>query len=260
MLRDLYRFTRDVNRLSKEIDSLLPRTLSSRSPRLRPRVARPPADTSLDVSSARRFVRAALVADVLDALGLRSQCLPAGIAPLHPGSAVVGRAFPVTVVPMDSAPEVPYVELLRSLDALRAGDVFVISSGGRPDVALWGELLSTASLARGAAGAVCDGFVRDVALVRRSGFAVFARGAVPYDINGRLEVTAFGDPLVLGGVAVAAGDLVVADDDGVVIVPEAVGAEALARAREKASRESGFRKAVRRGMLPSAAYERFGVL
>jgi regulator of RNase E activity RraA len=208
----------------------------------------------------RRFARAALVSDVLDTLGLRSQCLAAGIGPLDPGGVVVGRAFPVSVVEMASVPDVPYVELLRSLDALRPGDVFVISSGGRPDVALWGELLSTASIARGAAGAVCDGFVRDVALVRRSGFAVFARGAVPYDINGRLEVTAFGDPLALGGVTVTTGDLVVGDDDGVVVVPEAVRDEVLARAREKAARESGFRKAVRRGMLPSAAYERFGVL
>jgi 4-hydroxy-4-methyl-2-oxoglutarate aldolase len=218
------------------------------------------ADDGVDYGALRRVLRTALVADALDAVGLRSQCLSAGLVPLATGTLLVGRAFPVGGIRVESPPEAPYVGLLRSLDELAPDDVYVISSGDRPDVALWGELLSTAAIARGAEGAICDGFVRDVALVRRSGFRVFARGAVPYDINGRLEVVSVGTPVVIDGVSIAPGDLLVADDDGVAVVPADVRDEVVARASAKGDRESEFRTAVRRGALPSEAFARYGVL
>lgn len=218
-----------------------------------------PAD-AVNYRELRRVIRAALVADALDSLGLRSQCLAAGIVPLAPGQVLVGRAFPVTVISTDSVPDKPYRGLLRALDALSRDDVFVVSAGARQDVALWGELLSTAAMAHGAAGAICDGYARDTALVRELGFSVFSRGCVPYDINGRLEVTGFGDPTEVSGVTVCLGDLIVGDDDGVVVVPRAVQDEVAVRALEKATGESGFRDAVRNGMAPSEAFDRFKVL
>ncbi len=208
----------------------------------------------------RRRLRTALVSDALDALGLRNRCLPAGIAPLRPGTLAVGQAYPLAAVIVESAPEIPYRGLLAALDATPRDSIVVVSAMGRDDVAIWGELLTTICVARGAAGAVCDGNIRDVARLRTLDFAVFARETIPTDIDGRLEVTGAADSIAVGGVLVAAGDLVVADDDGVVVVPAAAATEVVARAAEKASSESGFREAVEAGMSASDAFTTFGVL
>lgn len=213
-----------------------------------------------EFASLRETLRSPLVADALDGLGYRNQALGPGLAALEPDTVLIGNAFPVETVAADAVPEVPYVGLLAALDAVGSDDVFVISSGGAPGAALWGELLSTACVAAGAAGVVCDGYVRDTAAVRRLGFACFSRGTVPTDINGRFEVVSHGGPLVVDGIAIRRGDLVVADADGVVVVPGEVRESAIAAALDKATRESLFRAAVADGMKPSEAFERFGVL
>jgi 4-hydroxy-4-methyl-2-oxoglutarate aldolase len=112
----------------------------------------------------------------------------------------------------------------------------------------------------GAAGAICDGNIRDVGRLRNLGFPVFARGTIPTDINGRLEVTGPAKSITVAGVLVTAGDLVVADDDGVVVVPAAVADDVITRALEKASGESDFREAVEAGLSASDAFAKFGVL
>jgi 4-hydroxy-4-methyl-2-oxoglutarate aldolase len=206
------------------------------------------------------LLRSAHVSDALDEIGRRCRCLGPKLVPLQPGSFLVGRAFPVDVARVDHAPEVPYVGLLRALDDIGQDDVYVISSGGATDVSLWGELLTTIASARGAAGAICDGYVRDAALIRAHGFPVFAHGTMPLDINGRLEVTGHGTPILVDGVEVALGELVVADDDGVVVVPLDVELEVVERATAKAGAEDGFRADVAAGMLPSRAYEIHRVL
>jgi 4-hydroxy-4-methyl-2-oxoglutarate aldolase len=205
-------------------------------------------------------LRSALVCDALDSVGLRSQCLPPEIRPLCSDHILVGRAFTVAVERVKEVPDERYRGLLRALDALGPGDVYVVSSGSSRDVALWGELLSVAAQTRGALGAVCDGFIRDSALVRRLRFPVFARGAVPLDIHGRLEVTNFGDPLDIAGVSVCSGDLLVADDDGVVVVPRDVEQIVVDIALSKSSEEAAFREAVAEGIPASKAYEMYGVL
>jgi regulator of RNase E activity RraA len=136
----------------------------------------------------------------------------------------------------------------------------VLPTGGATRAAVWGELVSHACAARGVAGAVTDGAVRDVRAVRALGFPVFACSSVPADVNGRFEIEACENPVELGGVTVARGDLLVADDDGAVIVPRAVEDDVIARVVEKATGEDRFRAAVLGGMAPSAAYERYGVL
>jgi 4-hydroxy-4-methyl-2-oxoglutarate aldolase len=205
-------------------------------------------------------LRSALVADALDSLGRRAHCLAPDLLPLAPGTSAVGHALPLSLVRVDEPPDERYVGLLRALDSVSAGDVVVLSSGRAADAAVWGELLSTACAARGAAGAVCAGFVRDAPAIRALGFPVFAAGTVPYDIHGRFEVATHGEPITVDGVDVRRGDLVVADDDGVAIVPAELEEDVVAAALAKAADEGRFRGAVAAGMLPSEAYERFRVL
>jgi 4-hydroxy-4-methyl-2-oxoglutarate aldolase len=201
-----------------------------------------------------------LVSDALDGLGRRDRCLGPELVPLQPGRVVIGRAFPVTTVRVERGPEVPYVGLLRALDEIGPGDVYVVSSGGARDVALWGELLSTIATARGAIGAICDGYHRDAAKIRELGFPVFSRGSVPLDIHGRFEVVGHGDPVSIDGIVISRGDLIVADEDGITVVPPDVEREAIERAVAKGSAEDGFRADVAAGMLPSQAFARHRVL
>ena len=115
-------------------------------------------------------------------------------------------------------------------------------------------------MARGGVGVVTDGAVRDIAHMEAMGFPVFSRHISPLDSFNRQKVVAFDVPVEIGGVAIAPGDVVVADRDGIAVVPAAVEAAILAAALDKARREDGFRGAVRGGMSLVAAYERFGVL
>ena len=125
---------------------------------------------------------------------------------------------------------------------------------------IWGELLSTAARNRGCVGAIVDGAVRDVAQLTAMGFAVFARGTCILDSLHRQRVIDLNVPVELGGVHCQPGDLVIADVDGVVIVPQAVEREALQRAWEKVHAESVTRDAIKRGMLATEAYKKYGVL
>src|SRR5207244_7446843 len=155
------------------------------------------------------------------------------IVPLS-GSRLEGRAFPFVLERADAPAEIPYRGLLSALDAVPAGAVVVIPGGRAIDAALFGELMATACQARGAAGAVCEGYVRDLAQVRALGFPVFACGTIPYDVDGRFEFVGHDKPVELDGVAIEPGALIVADEDGVVVVPPEVEEEVLATAAAKA--------------------------
>jgi 4-hydroxy-4-methyl-2-oxoglutarate aldolase len=207
------------------------------------------------------LLTSALAADALDTVGKRRQCLSPDIRPLTLNQRVVGRAHPVRAVPAeDIAPAVPYVGLLAALDAAPRDSVFVFATERSDTSGVWGELVTTASLARGLAGAVTDGLIRDVARLVEAGFPVFSRGSTPYDSKGRIDVVEHGRVVVIGGVSIAPGDLVVGDADGVCIVPAALEPEVLDIVCRKAHGENQFRTAVENGMSASEAFRTFGVL
>lgn len=215
----------------------------------------------LDMDELRRTLRVSVICDAMDvaAPGTRSWLGP-DVTALDPGRTLVGWAFPVRLVRVHERPEVPYVGLLEALDAFGADDVWCTSSADDHAAALWGELLSTRGVAAGAAGAVIDGPIRDVRLIRDLGFTCFARGVLPLDINGRYEVAGFGEPVALCGLEVHRGDLVVGDEDGVAVVPAAHVEDVVSRALAKAAAENGMRDSVAEGMPPSEAYRRHRVL
>jgi len=140
------------------------------------------------------------------------------------------------------------------------GDVVLIAAGGSARAACWGELFSTAARARGARGTLIDGYCRDAQVIAALGYPVWCRGLLPLDVKGRLAVTAWRQPAVVGGLPVQPGDLVVADADGVVAVPAGLAAETVRRALEKVSKENGVRDALAGGSTLRSAYDRFGVL
>jgi 4-hydroxy-4-methyl-2-oxoglutarate aldolase len=121
-----------------------------------------------------------------------------------------------------------------------------------------GELSVTSLKTRGVVGCVLDGGCRDVRFILDEGFPVFSRFVTPEDSTWRWELEATQVSVRIGRVQIEPGDWVVGDDDGVVVVPQAIAEAVLAEAEEKAATESEIRAAVRDGMAPLEAYERFG--
>jgi len=204
----------------------------------------------------------AVLSDVLDACGRTAQAMPPAIRPLDDSVVLAGfaRTGAYREVWHVEPGENPYALEIALVDDLRPGDVVVFGCGGSTRIAPWGELLSTASRARGAAGCVTDGYVRDVRAIRAMGFPVFHGGIAPLDSKGRGKVAAIDVPVRCGGVAVNPGDLVVGDADGVVVVPRDVEPTVLARAFEKVAGENATRDELRAGAKLADVFARHGVL
>jgi 4-hydroxy-4-methyl-2-oxoglutarate aldolase len=199
-----------------------------------------------------------VVADVLDRLGYREQSLRANVRPLFPGARAAGIARTVQTIPApELSPAEPYKGEMEAVDALGPGDVLVVSEC---HWSFWGELLSTAARYRGCRGAVIDGYTRDTRAITAMGFPVFCTGIHPADSLGRLDVTCHDVPVRCGGVLVHPGDLILADDDGVVVVPQAVAERTLTLAEEKVRGENLVREALAGGMSVTEAFRRYGVL
>ena len=159
------------------------------------------------------------------------------------------------------APENPYEVEIALVDDLKQGEVPVLACAGPTErIAPWGELLTTASQARGAAGCVTDGLVRDVRQIRALHFAVFHGGIGPLDTKGRARMVERDIPVECGGVPVRSGDIVFGDVDGVIVIPAQRAGEVVAKAREKALGEDHTREELQQGRLLREVFEKYGVL
>jgi 4-hydroxy-4-methyl-2-oxoglutarate aldolase len=196
-------------------------------------------DNSLfDMMAEKLYV--AVISDILDSLGFRNQALQPGVVPAQPNPSrvLVGRAATLLVGPQYEVVEQPYTNQIAAIDALKPGDVVVSGVGGMTNVAVWGELFSNAAKARGARGFLTDGCHRDTRMVLDLGFPVFSRGPRPVDNSRRGTVNTIGRPVEVAGVVVRPGDVVFAEVDGVVIIPQGVAEETMSRAFEKVARRT----------------------
>ena len=176
------------------------------------------------------------------------------------GQAMVGRA--VTALARPAAPEAATPALaakhsVEMIDAAKPGEVGVIVMEGTLDIAAMGNLMGTAAVARGMAGVVLDGAIRDVWDIRRMGLTVYARSATPRTAVGHYATVAKGVAVECGGVAVRPGDIIVADEDGVVVVPQERAEEVLKKAKEIDDRERGMFPFVREHKSIQKAIEIF---
>jgi regulator of RNase E activity RraA len=201
-----------------------------------------------------------VLSDILDEAGYRHQVMRPDVRPLYPGAKAVGRAATMLAVQVTELPPEPYELLMELLDGLRPGEVVVGAVQGRPGGALWGELLSTHTRARGGRGTVLDGLSRDSWGIVDMKFPVFATGLSPADSKGRLEVIAIRSTIPVAGVSVANGDLVVADEDGCVVVPAAIEDAVVSAAFEKVSGENTMRDILRKGASIRAVFKEHGIL
>ena len=216
-------------------------------------------DTELfDMMEAQLY--AAVISDALDAAGYRHQVLRHTLRPLLPETVVVGRAMPMLCLDVYEIPDEPYQQEIAAVDSLKQDDVLVCSTNGSTRICFWGELLSTAAQARGARGAIIDGFIRDVRRIMGMRFPIFTTGLSPVDSNGRGEVVAYNVPIECGGVTVNPGDIVFGDADGVVIIPQSVEKTVIEAALEKVQGENQTREALREGATLREVYDKYGIL
>jgi len=213
-----------------------------------------------------------VVGDILDQMGYGHQFLPAAIRPLasqvpaHLLTGVKGAnwmklaGYACTVLENDvfGVPKKPFGYMTEALDQLKPNEIYIAT--GAHNSALWGELLTASAKARGAVGAVLDGYSRDTPMVLEQDFPVFCAGTWAQDSSIRTYVFDYRCDIEIGQVTIHDGDLIFGDVDGVLVIPRAIAAEVVERALEKAATEKTMRRAIENGMPVTEAFERFGVL
>jgi len=215
----------------------------------------------ITLSQMRESLYSAVVCDALDGLGFNNQSPRVQIRRTSGATRVlVGRAKTTLWADMAHVDPRPYELELIAVDSCKADDVLVAAAGGSMRSGIWGELLSTAARNSGCVGAIIDGAVRDTAKMNAMGFDTFARGTCIYDSQNRQRVVDVDVNVEIDGVTIEPGALVFADDDGVVVVPRKVEAEAIQRAWEKVHAENVTRDAIKDGMKATEAWKKYGVL
>lgn len=193
-----------------------------------------------------------VVSDALDRLQICGQCQ--GIKGLTTKFRAVGRAFTVKMLPLsvDGGTVGDYI------DEVSPGHVVVIDNNGRTDVTVWGDLLTNAAHRRGISGTVIFGVCRDSTSSLEVHYPIFSLGTHMRTGKDRVQADGFNVPIAVGGVRVLPNDLIVADADGVVVVPQSREAEVLAAAIEIQSTEERILAAISSGTRVDQARKQFG--
>ena len=182
------------------------------------------------------------VSDAMDKLGLHGQAL--GIMPLADyAKAVIGPAFTVKYVPASNPPGT----VGDFIDDVAPGDVVVIDNDGRTDCTVWGDIMTQYAGLRGIAATVIDGVCRDVSKALGDGYPMFTAGRFMRTGKDRVQVESVNTAVAIGTVRVAARDIVVADANGVVIVPRNRAREVANVARKIEEVESRIREQIAAG-------------
>src|SRR5450830_59539 len=182
------------------------------------------------------------VSDAMDKLGLPGQCL--GIAPLgNYSQVIVGPAFTVQYV----TASVPPGTVGDFIEDVAPGDIVVIDNDGRTDCTVWGDIMTQYAGARRIAGTVIDGVCRDVNKALGDGYPIFSKGRFMRTGKDRVQVQSVNQPVSIGSARVCDRDIVVADANGVVIVPRARAAEVAACARQIETVEAEIRALIAQG-------------
>ena len=195
--------------------------------------------------------------DAMRELGLRPGILPGDIKPVDADSRLAGRVWTCEGEMADGlSVDDSLLSWTGMLSAAEPGSV-VICQPNDSSIAHMGELSAETLKFRGIKGYIVDGGNRDTDFILRLGFPVFCRYLTPSDIVERWHVTATGAPIVIGEVSIATGDYVVADRDGVVIIPADSGADVAVQVDEVMNTENDLRTMILSGTDPQAAYLKY---
>jgi 4-hydroxy-4-methyl-2-oxoglutarate aldolase len=166
--------------------------------------------------------------------------LPPGLIPVWAGAVLAAPAFPVRCIAGDN------LAVHHAVATAPPGSALMVAVDGEPELGWWGEVLTVAAVSRGLVGLVIDACVRDTQAITERGFAAWARGvALP---GARKEAAgSVGEPISIRGVAVRAGDWVVADADGVVVIDAEAVAAVAGAGQARADKEAAMFEALQNG-------------
>ncbi len=199
-----------------------------------------------------------IVFDVMRAMGIPPGVLPPDLRALDPDLKLAGPVWTVHGrIVEGSDPHETLLDWTRMLTAAPTGSV-VVCQPENQEIALMGELSSEAMKSRGVRGYVVDGGCRDTAFIRRLGFPVYCRFNTPRDIVGRWLTDGLGGHVTIGAVEIFTGDYLLADQDGVVVIPRSRAAEVVQAAEDAAGVENKVRTAILGGTDPEQAYLKYG--
>ena len=207
----------------------------------------------------------AVIADVFDAMGSTPPILDTALFQVKgPGSGFIGPAYTITGESKKWTGGGDRAKL-EAIDSMPAGTVAVWAGKESHGVCCFGDLLASAMQARGCAGVVVDGGIRDIAFLRQCTMPVVTRYRTPAQAIGRWRVTAKQVPVKLRGgleeyVVVKPGDIIVSDDDGVIVVPQNRLKEIASKVMEWANAETNSREEIKNGLPLLAALEKYGHL
>ena len=207
----------------------------------------------------RKELYTAVVGDILDSFGRYHQFLPPQIQPMKEDQIIIGRAMPVLMIDVFGPPKKPFGLLTEALDQLKRGEIY-IASGGLMRCAYWGEILTVTAKMRGAAGAIVNGYHRDTPMIVKQSWPVFSRGRFAQDSSVRTQVINYRCPIEIGHTWINPHDLVFADLDGVLIIPEELEKQTISQALQKARTEKKVLTEIKNGMTSTEAFKRYGVL
>jgi 4-hydroxy-4-methyl-2-oxoglutarate aldolase len=185
------------------------------------------------------------LADALDKVGMRGAVI--GIKPMYDCPKIVGRAVTIKITAAGMVKS-KYHLGVRAIDAASPGDIILIDNRGDLNNNCWGEILSMGAKMKKISGVVVDGAARDIDACREFGFPVYARGTVPITARGRLMEESFNEVIRIGDVQVRPGDIVMADINGVVIIPVEKLDEVLEAAEEILQKEEAMVEELRKGV------------
>ena len=214
----------------------------------------------IDLKQVEKKVSSSVMSDVLDGMGVRGQSMGKAIRPVHDDMVVAGYAATMLMVDQYELEKDTFSLQFQAIDSLKQDEVMMVSAQGTERAALWGELLSTAARYRGAKGAIIEGMARDIKLIREMKFPVFAMGINPISSKGRVIAVEHNCTVEILGVKVSPGDLIIADIDGVVVVPKDVAEDAVNKALEIAVSETKTREELKKGAGLYEVFKKYGTI
>ena len=218
-------------------------------------------ETEMFAFMEKRFYAGAL-SDILDEMGYRECAVSphAMIRPLYEDAVCAGRVRTLLNAPARTGVEDPYRLAIEVIDSLKPGEVCVASSDKPVETGIMGELSAMAMAKRGGRGCIVDGYTRDARKIIQRRFPVFARGVSPVDTTERVMVVGYDCPVIIGGRRAMPGQIVFADLDGIVFIPEEVETEVIREAAKRVNVETEIRGSLSDGATMRDMWDKYHVL
>jgi regulator of RNase E activity RraA len=194
------------------------------------------------------------IADALDKVGIRGAVI--GIKPMYDCPKILGRAVTVKITAAGMVKSKHHLGV-QAIAAANLGDIIIIDNRGDLNNNCWGEILSMAAKMKGISGVVIDGAARDIDACKEFDFPVYARGTVPITARGRIMEESFNEMVRIGDIQVRPGDIVMADINGVVIIPLEKADEVLEAAEQICEKEEAMVEELRKGVSILEVDEKF---